>query len=29
VVKDPAVKKDPNYEIPLTDIKETRLEVEL
>ena len=29
VVKDPAVKKDPNYEIPLTDIKETRLEVEI
>ncbi len=28
VVSDPVVKKDPNYEIPLTDIKETRLEVE-
>ena len=29
VVTDPAVKKDPDYAIPLTDIKETRLEVEL
>jgi ribosome maturation factor RimP len=29
VVTDPAVKKDPDYTIPLTDIKETRLEVEL
>jgi ribosome maturation factor RimP len=29
VVTDPAVKKDPDYRIPLTDIKETRLEVEL
>jgi len=29
VVTDSAVKKDPNYAIPLADIKETRLEVEL
>jgi ribosome maturation factor RimP len=29
VVSDPVVKKDPNYEIPLVDIKETRLEVEI
>jgi len=29
VVTDPAVKKDPDYMIPLADIKETRLEVEL
>ena len=29
VVTDPAMKKDPDYEIPLADIKETRLEVEL
>ena len=29
VVTDPAAKRDPNYEIPLTDIKETRLEVEI
>lgn len=29
VVTDPAVKKDPDYEIPMTDIKETRLEVEM
>ena len=29
VVTDPAVKKDPDYAIPLADIKETRLEVEL
>ena len=29
VVTDPAVKKDPDYRIPLTNIKETRLEVEL
>jgi len=29
VVTDPAVKKDPDYAVPLTDIKETRLEVEL
>lgn len=29
VVADPKVKKDPNYEIPLADIKETRLEVEI
>jgi len=29
VVTDPAVKKDPDYEIPLADIKETRLEVEM
>ena len=29
VVTDPAVKKDPDYAIPLADIKETRLEVEI
>ncbi len=29
VVTDPVMKKDPDYEIPLTDIKETRLEVEM
>jgi ribosome maturation factor RimP len=29
VVTDPAVKRDPNYVIPLQDIKETRLEVEI
>ena len=29
VVVDPASKRDPNYEIPLKDIKETRLEVEI
>ena len=29
VVTDPAVKKDPDYAIPLANIKETRLEVEL
>ena len=29
VVTDPAVKKDPDYVIPLADIKETRLEVEI
>jgi ribosome maturation factor RimP len=29
VVSDPKVKKDPEYVIPLADIKETRLEVEL
>ena len=29
VVSDPAVKKDPNYRIPLADVKETRLEVEV
>jgi len=29
VVKDPAAKKDPLYAIPLADIKETRLEVEI
>jgi len=29
VVTDPAAKKDPDYAIPFTDIKETRLEVEL
>lgn len=29
VVTDPAAKKDPEYAIPLADIKETRLEVEL
>ena len=29
VVTDPQVKKDPDYVIPLADIKETRLEVEL
>ena len=29
VVTDPAMKKDADYEIPLEDIKETRLEVEI
>lgn len=29
VVKDPVMKKDPDYTIPLADIKETRLEVEI
>ena len=29
VVTDPAVKKEPDYTVPLADIKETRLEVEL
>ena len=29
VVTDPVVKKDPDYTIPLSDIKETRLEVEI
>jgi len=29
VVTDPVMKKDPDYAIPLTDIKETRLEVEI
>ncbi len=29
VVSDPAVKKDPDYRIPLNDVKETRLEVEI
>jgi ribosome maturation factor RimP len=29
VVTDPVMKKDPDYAIPLTDIKETRLEVEV
>lgn len=29
VVTDPVVKKNPDYEIPMTDIKETRLEVEI
>jgi ribosome maturation factor RimP len=29
VVTDPVMKKDPDYEVALTDIKETRLEVEL
>ncbi|HEX9493093.1 MAG TPA: ribosome maturation factor RimP, partial [Thermoanaerobaculia bacterium] len=29
VVSDPAVKKDPEYRIPLDVVKETRLEVEL
>ena len=29
VVTDPAAKRDPDYEIPLQDVKETRLEVEL
>jgi len=29
VVTDAQVKKDPDYEIPLADIKETRLEVEI
>ena len=29
VVTDPVMKKDPDYEVPLADIKETRLEVEI
>lgn len=29
VVTDPVMKKDPDYSIPLDDIKETRLEVEI
>jgi ribosome maturation factor RimP len=29
VVTDPMMKKDPDYDIPLADIKETRLEVEI
>ena len=29
VVTDPKMKKDPDYQVPLADIKETRLEVEL
>ncbi len=29
VVTDPAVKKNPDYEVPMSDIKETRLEVEM
>jgi ribosome maturation factor RimP len=29
VVTDPVMKKDPDYEIPLAEIKETRLEVEI
>jgi ribosome maturation factor RimP len=29
VVTDPVMKKDPDYAIPLSDIKETRLEVEI
>jgi len=29
VVTDPAAKRDPDYAIPLADIKETRLEVEI
>ena len=29
VVTDPVVKRDPDYEIPLADIKEARLEVEI
>src|SRR3954447_5878036 len=29
VVTDPMVKKNPDYDIPLADIKETRLEVEI
>ena len=29
IVTDPAVKRDPDYEIPLAVIKETRLEVEI
>lgn len=29
VVTDPVMKKDPDYAIPLTEIKETRLEVEI
>jgi ribosome maturation factor RimP len=29
IVTDPVMKKDPDYTIPLTEIKETRLEVEI
>jgi ribosome maturation factor RimP len=29
VVTDPVMKKDPDYQIPLSEIKETRLEVEI
>ena len=29
VVTDPVMKKDPDYEIPMSEIKETRLEVEI
>ena len=29
VVTDPKMKKDPHYEVPLSEIKETRLEVEI
>jgi hypothetical protein len=29
VVTDPKMKKDPDYEIPLDVVKETRLEVEI
>ena len=29
VVTDPVMKKDPDYEIPLSEIKETRLEVDI
>ncbi|MEO8381803.1 MAG: ribosome maturation factor RimP [Acidobacteriota bacterium] len=29
VITDPVMKKDPDYAVPLADIKETRLEVEL
>jgi ribosome maturation factor RimP len=29
IVTDPAVRRDPDYEIPLAVIKETRLEVEI
>jgi ribosome maturation factor RimP len=29
VVTDPAIKKDPDYRIPLQAVKETRLEVEI
>jgi ribosome maturation factor RimP len=29
VVTDPVMKKDADYEIPLAEIKETRLEVEM
>lgn len=29
VVTDPVMKKDPDYEIPLAEVKETRLEVEI
>jgi hypothetical protein len=29
VVTDPVMKKDPDYVVPLADVKETRLEVEI